>query len=143
VVVGSGSLDAQVREAAARGAGAVEVRGAVSDEELHRLYASAAVVLMPSRYEGLGMVALEAAAAGAVVVAADVTGLRDAVAGRGILVPPGDLEGMARATAELLAEPARRADVAGHSRREVGGTFAWASCAEAVQALYRLVTSPH
>jgi len=52
-----------VRDAAEQAGGVVEVRGAVSDDELHDLYARAAVVLMPSRYEGLGLVALEAAAA--------------------------------------------------------------------------------
>src|SRR5205807_2113913 len=81
-VAGAGGLDSRVRAAAAAApGGGVEVLGAVSDEELWRQYARAAVVLMPSRYEGLGLVALEAMGAGCAVVGYDVSGLRDALAG--------------------------------------------------------------
>jgi len=139
VVVGGGHLDREVRAAAARSGGGVEVRGRVSDEELRRLYAAAAVLVVPSRYEGLGVVALEAAAAGAAVVAYDVTGLRDAVGGRGVLVPAGDRSAMARETAGLLADPARRQELAASAAAGVRSTHAWGSCAEAVQALYRRV----
>lgn len=138
VVVGRGSLDAGVRAAAARGGGGVEVRGAIPDDELRRLYAAASVLLVPSRYEGLGIVALEAMAAGAAVVAYDVTGLRDAVAGRGVLVAPGDGGAMARETAALLADPGRRAGVAEAAANAVKGSYAWGTCAGAVQAVYRL-----
>ena len=67
---------------AARGAasgGRIEYLGALDREALNREYARAAVVVMPSRFEGLGMVALEAQAAGTPVVGFDVDGLRDAV----------------------------------------------------------------
>ncbi len=143
VVVGRGSLDGAVRAAAAGSGGGVEVRGAIPDDELRRLYAAAAVVVMPSRYEGLGMVALEAAAAGAAVVAYDVTGLRDAVAGRGTLVPPGDRAAMAVETASLLADPARRGALAGAAAEAVRGSHSWVACAEAVQSVYRLCIPSH
>ncbi|HXA28857.1 MAG TPA: glycosyltransferase family 4 protein [Candidatus Angelobacter sp.] len=141
VVAGSGSLDVQVRDAARRSR-AVDVRGRVSDDELRRLYASAAVLVVPSRYEGLGMVALEAMAAGAAVVGFDVTGLRDAVGERGVLVPPGDTAAMARAVGELLADPARRAEVVERSVQAVRRTHSWGTCAEAVQEMYRQVATP-
>jgi 1,4-alpha-glucan branching enzyme len=139
IVVGRGSLDAQVRRAAAQSGGAVEVRGAVSDEELAELYARAAVLLVPSRYEGLGMVALEAMAAGAAVVAGDVTGLRDAVSGRGLLVPAGDVAAMAGEVASLLSDHVRRNEMSERARQDVRRTHAWGSCAEAVRLLYRRV----
>lgn len=142
VVVGRGSLDAEVRATAARGGG-VEVRGGIPDDELRRLYAAAAVLVVPSRYEGLGMVALEAAAAGAAVVAYDVTGLRDAVAGRGVLVPPGDRAAMAAQVAALLADPERRTEVAGAAARAVRGTHSWGVCAEAVHSVYRHLVPSH
>jgi len=141
VVVGRGRLDAAVRGAAAQSGGVVEVRGAVSDAELGELYARAAVLVVPSRYEGLGMVALEAAAAGAAVVASDVTGLRDAVAGRGVLVPAGDVAAMVAAVCALLADPTRRAEVAERSRLAVGSAHSWGACAAAVQAVYLRVAS--
>ena len=65
-VVGRGRLKAVVAAACAASSG-VEFVGAVSDQQLAAEYASAAVVLVPSAYEGLGLVALEAMAAGAAV----------------------------------------------------------------------------
>ncbi len=120
LVIGRGALEPAIRAAAAAAPpGTVEVRGAVSDDELHAAYAAASVLVMPSRYEGLGLVALEAMAAGAAVVAYEVSGLCDAVAGRGILVPSGDREAMTGACAELLREPGASAPSwsAGHAAR--------------------------
>jgi glycosyltransferase involved in cell wall biosynthesis len=140
IVVGRGRLDAQVREAAEQAAGVVEVRGAVSDGELRDLYARAAVVLMPSRYEGLGLVALEAMAAGAAVVAYDVTGLCDAVGDAGALVPPGDNSAMAAAAVALLDDPVRRLELAARAREQVAGRNSWAVAAGRVDEVYRSVT---
>jgi glycosyltransferase involved in cell wall biosynthesis len=64
------------------GAGPVDVPegvGAVSPHELGRYYERAAVVCVPSRREGYGMVAREAMAYGRAVVASPVGGLLDAV----------------------------------------------------------------
>jgi glycosyltransferase involved in cell wall biosynthesis len=142
LVVGRGSLEPEVHAAARRSGGVVEVRGAVPAEELHELYARAAVLLVPSRYEGLGLVALEAMAAGAAVVAHDVTGLRDAVGGSGVLVAPGDTAAMATAVAALLEEPERRRELAEAARTAVRSTHSWTACARGVQELYRRVTAP-
>ncbi|HEV7679788.1 MAG TPA: glycosyltransferase family 4 protein [Candidatus Dormibacteraeota bacterium] len=142
VVVGRGRQEAELRAAAAMTGGRVEVRGAVSDEELRSLYAAAAVVLMPSRYEGLGLVALEAMAAGAAVVAYDVTGLRDAAGLGGVLVAAGDVAAMAREAAALLSDPVRRADLAAAGREAVLRTHSWGACADGVLALYRLLAGP-
>jgi len=139
IVVGRGRLDAAVRDAAEQAGGVVEVRGAVSDDELRDLYACAAVVLMPSRYEGLGLVALEAAAAGAAVVANDVTGLRDAVGGAGLLVAPGDTAAFVAAVRSLLDEPARRAELAARGRVEVAARHSWATASARVAEVYRQV----
>jgi glycosyltransferase involved in cell wall biosynthesis len=137
VLIGRGSLDAVVRDAAARSAGVVSVRGAVSDEELRGMYASAAVVLMPSQYEGLGLVALEAMAAGAAVVANDVTGLRDAVGECGVLVPPGRPGALAEAAAALLGDPGRRGELAARARENVVREHSWATTAARVEEAYR------
>ena len=136
-VIGRGRLDAQVRSAAALApAGAVEVRGAVSEEELERAYAEAAVLLVPSSYEGLGLVALEAMAAGVAVVAYDVGGLRDAVAGRGRLVADGDRDAMARACAELLTDPSRRDEMGAAAAAAVRRVHSWDAVAARVEEVY-------
>ena len=66
----------------------------------------AAVLAMPSTYpEGLGLVALEAMAAGALVVASDIGGIPESVIDgqTGWLVPPGDVPALASALADALA----------------------------------------
>jgi glycosyltransferase EpsE len=96
----------------------VRLLGQVGDVE--RVYAAADVLLLLSRREGLGMVALEAAACGVPTVAYAVTGVRDAVLhGRtGNLAPDGDVMGVEAALLELLTYPseARRLGSSGAER---------------------------
>ena len=120
VVAGDGALRAEVHAAAERTGGRVRALGRVTDAELSRLYGEAWVLLAPSRYEGLGLVALEAMAAGAVVAGYDVDGLRDAVGDLGPLVAAGDGEALARVTTALLADPARLRSMSERAARHVG-----------------------
>jgi glycosyltransferase involved in cell wall biosynthesis len=138
MVIGRGRLDEAVRVAAAAAPpGVVEVRGRVQEEELARAYAEAAVLLVPSCYEGLGLVALEAMAAGVAVVAYDVSGLRDAVAGRGALVTSGDRAAMAAAAGALLRDPEGRAGLAEQGRAAVRAAHCWDAVAARVEEVYR------
>ena len=71
--------------------------GRRGQETLHRYYAAADVVVMPSHYESVGMVALEAMACGTPVIATDVGGLSQLVRDgeTGFLVPGMDLVALA------------------------------------------------
>ncbi|MDQ2649770.1 MAG: glycosyltransferase, partial [Actinomycetota bacterium] len=93
-------------EAQARAAGIeqrVTFRGLVPRAELLELLAAHHVVAVPSRREGLGLLALEALACGRPVVASDVGGLAGIVGeGDGALVPPDDPAALAKA---LVAVP--------------------------------------
>ncbi len=81
------------------------------DEALRNLYAGAALLLFPSRYEGYGLPPLEAMAGGCPIVSTSVGAVPefclDGV--NGLLVEPGDVEGMARAVLSLLGDGERRA----------------------------------
>lgn len=57
----------------------VTFKGLVSRSELDDIYATVDAVLMPSRYESFGLVAIEAMAAGAAVVALAAGGLKEVV----------------------------------------------------------------
>jgi glycosyltransferase involved in cell wall biosynthesis len=80
--------------------------GAVAPEAVAVAMRAAAVVAVPSTYpEGLGLVALEAMAAGALVVASDIGGLPESVINdrTGWLVPAGDVDALASALSDALA----------------------------------------
>ncbi len=103
---------------------------------LSTYYRAADVCLVPSRSESFGLVALEAAACGTPVVAADVGGLRDSVAeGRtGYLVAGRDSDAYARRVSDILTDPllALRLGDEGSRRAE---RFSWlASAAVALAA---------
>lgn len=111
--------------------------GKRSQESLPFYYASADVVVMPSRYESFGMVALEAMACGTPVVASDVGGLSFVVrAGEtGYLVPEGDARAMADCLNRILHDPALRAHL-GKRGVEVAREYAWTCITDQIEALY-------
>ncbi len=81
-------------------------------------YASADVVVVPSRWEGMALVPLEAGASGRSVVMSDVAGAREAVVpGTGQVVPQEDPAALAAALAERLRDRAH-ADREGAAARE-------------------------
>ncbi|GAT65225.1 glycosyl transferase family 1 [Planomonospora sphaerica] len=100
-VVGDGDLRPALGAAAGPG---VVFADAVAD--VRPWYAAADVVVLPSRWEGLPLTALEALASGRPLVAADVPGLSEVVTPRvGALVPPEDAGALAEAVALRLRHP--------------------------------------
>jgi glycosyltransferase involved in cell wall biosynthesis len=112
-------------------AGNVRLLGPVDEAERQRLFAGAAVQLMPSRFEGFGMVAAEAMAAGVPLVAAAAGSLPEVVdAPRGgVLVPPGNARALADAVDRLLADAAAR-EALSVSARASAERFRWEKVAE-------------
>jgi glycosyltransferase involved in cell wall biosynthesis len=72
--------------------------------------------VMPSRFEGFGMVAAEAMAAGVPIVASNADALPDVVGTAGVLVPVGDPAAIVAAVAALLDDAARRARLSAAAR---------------------------
>lgn len=109
----------------------VRLLGPVDEAGRQRLFAGAAVQLMPSRFEGFGMVAAEAMAAGVPLVAAAAGSLPEVVdAPRGgVLVPPGDARALADAVDRLLADPAAR-EALSASARVSAERFRWEAVAD-------------
>ena len=79
------------------------VRGVDKTRELH----SAAILCLPSYDEGVPMALLEGMSNGIPVVATPVGGVPDVIRSgeNGLLVSPGDIEGLARAIVSLLTNP--------------------------------------
>lgn len=124
------------------GAGPVRVAesvGFVPPDELGAYYERAAVVVVPSRREGYGMVAREAMAYGRPVVATAVGGLRDAIEDGvdGLLVPPGDVGALRAAVERLLGDPELRARLGAAARAKAKRRWSEAAAGDALLAAYR------
>jgi glycosyltransferase involved in cell wall biosynthesis len=109
--------------------------GYVSDEELVRLYGSAAAFLFPSLGEGFGLPVLEAMACGAPVVASDRPSVPEVVGQAGLTADPLDAEAMAAQVERVLADEAFTRDL-----RERGiehaARFSWSANAAATLRAY-------
>jgi len=102
-------------------------------------YERAEIVVVPSRGEGFGMVALEAAERGRAVIASAVGGLPEIVDDgvTGVLVPPGDVEQLAAAIAGLAVDPQRSGALGAAARERALREFTLERCADRTDALYR------
>jgi D-inositol-3-phosphate glycosyltransferase len=108
---------------------------------LSSYYRAADVVLVPSRSESFGLVALEAAACGTPVVASAVGGLLTLVdhGHTGFLVPGRDAEVFAAYTDELLSNERLAASMAWRSA-ERARHFTWSTAAARLRRLYADLT---
>jgi glycosyltransferase involved in cell wall biosynthesis len=114
-LVGPGSPAALAALARRHGAD-VRFHGPLPHADIVPLLESAAAVVVPSRREGLGLVALEALAAGRPVIASDVGGLPEVVGeGDGVLLAPDDVTALAAALGGLPLPPPRAAAAARHA----------------------------
>ena len=122
VLVGRGEKQAALEDEARRAGVADRVIFAGVRDDVPALLAACDLFVMPSRWEGFGLAAVEAMIAGRAVVASRVSALPEVVEDgvTGTLVAPGDSAELARAIAALLADRARREalGLAGRARAE-------------------------
>lgn len=111
----------------------VQFLGFVPEADLPDLYASAAVMVFPSRY-GFGLSSLEAMACGTPVVVARTLDAPEFVSDAGLLVTPGDADELAKSIGSILAEPALREEF---SRKGISraAQYSWAATAEKTRAV--------
>lgn len=105
--------------------------------------AAADVVAMPSRWEGMSMVMLEAMATGRPVVASDVAGAREALASEaGAVVPAEDPAALASALVARLADPdlAEREGRVGRERAERAHSLD--ATVARIEVVYRALLEP-
>lgn len=105
--------------------------------ELAAAYASADAFIFPSRTETLGLVLLEAMAAGCPVVAANAGGIPDIVTDgvNGFLFDPTDDQGAITATQRLFADPSQRANLRSAARAEAE-RWGWAAATRQLKDYY-------
>ena len=108
-------------------------------DDIPDLLAAADLFALPSLWEGLANVLLEAMAARKPVVATDVEGCAEVVVDgeTGILVPPGNSHALAQAILALLSNPGRACTMGKRARELVNQHFTLSSMVGQHEKLYR------
>jgi glycosyltransferase involved in cell wall biosynthesis len=121
--------------------------GYLAGEELASAYASGDAFVFPSSTETLGLVLLEAMAAGCPVVGANRGGIPDIVTDgvNGCLYEPDGPDGgaasLTEATRRLLGDRDQREQLRRHARREAE-RWSWAGATQQLRGYYRQVLQP-
>jgi glycosyltransferase involved in cell wall biosynthesis len=110
----------------------VELAGKVDDERLEQLYADCHALVLPTRFEGMPTVVLEAMARSRPVIVSDVGASAELVdEGNGFLLPPGDADALHRACIALAAlDAAARERLGARGRERAASRFSWPAVAE-------------
>lgn len=114
--------------------------GYMTGQTLASAFASADAFVFPSRTETLGLVLLEAMAAGCPVIAANAGGIPDIVSDgvNGYLFDPQDEEGAIAATQRLLSHADERETLQQNARMEAE-QWGWAAATRQLQGFYQAV----
>jgi len=115
----------------------VDLLGGVSEEDKADLLRQALFACMPSRYEGWGIAAVEAQAAGKTVLATRISGLKDAVRDgeTGVLVEAGDAGALATGMRTMLEDKEMRQQL-GRNARDWARNFDWDRLASDQEEVY-------
>jgi glycogen synthase len=109
-----------------------------NDKELAECYSSADILVVPSRYEPCGLVALEGMIRGLPVVAAETGGLTDIVrhGETGLLFRPGDVTALAASLICVASDDSLRQSVSIAGAQAVREAWLWQGRAAAISELY-------
>lgn len=115
--------------------------GYVSRNDLINLYQNASVQVVPSHYEGMPTVLLEAMSCGLPVVATDIGGNNEVVNSgvNGFLVPPKSPEVMAEAVVRLLDNVSFRENMGKVARNTILMHYTWDKVADRTLECYESV----
>lgn len=107
-------------------------------ESLPSWYAQMDIVIVPSRFEGFGLSAIEAMSYALPVVASAVDGLKEVVDDHvtGLLVPPQNPLALSRAIITLMNNPQQQKQLGEAGRMRVKATFAYTLYQKKVAQLY-------
>lgn len=125
----------RVQRAIAGAGDSIVIHGAVDDATLAAAFGAADLFVLPSNYEGYGMVFAEALLHGIPVIAGDVGPVPELVGPHaGLLVPPGDDDALASAIDRVLTDDGLRQRLADGARQRGRELPTWADAAEGFHA---------
>lgn len=114
----------------------VRFRGRVVDGDLRAIFETRDVLVMPSSYEGFGIVYLEGMACGLPPIATQVGAAREIIAAgtNGFLLPPEDANALAECIHSLVVDRTRLAELSRRARRRFDEFPTWEQSASATRA---------
>jgi D-inositol-3-phosphate glycosyltransferase len=115
ITVGRESTWAACERILSRFPGRYRYHGALEPADLAQLYRRASILVLPSRFESFGLVALEAMSAGCVPVVTDGTALPEVVGDGGVVVQQGCIDRLTDEIAALIMDPQRRHALSGRA----------------------------
>jgi alpha-1,3-rhamnosyl/mannosyltransferase len=116
----------------------VEWAGYLTDPQLLEAYRQAAVLALPSFYEGFGLPVVEAMACGTPVVCSNAASLPEVAADAAIMVDPGDTDQLAQELTRVLTDSALRLSLREKGLRRAA-EFSWQRTAELTLQAYSRV----
>jgi glycosyltransferase involved in cell wall biosynthesis len=122
--------------AAAEGEGWLVYQGYVAAGELAALYRGAAVVALPSLYEGFGLPVVEALAAGAPLVLSDIAVFHEVAGDAALYCPPRRADLWTQRLRQVLSDDGLRQDLAQRGRQRAA-RFDWRLAANATADAFR------
>ncbi len=112
----------------------------IGADEIRHLYASSAVAVVPSEYEGFGLPAGEAMACAVPLVSTDGGALPEVVGNAGRVVPAADSRALEAAIGDLLNLDATEREKMGLAgRQHILDNFSWSQAADAMIDAYQRV----
>jgi len=137
IFVGKGELEDELRKEALKMGVADKVVFLGWRGDIPEIMQILDVLVLPSLNEGMGRVLVEAMAAGKPIVASRVGGIIDLVKNtkNGLLVEPGDVNGLSLAIRELLMDKKMRVEM-GQRGRTMAHDFSVENMVEKIDALY-------
>jgi glycosyltransferase involved in cell wall biosynthesis len=141
VIVGDGPERSHLERRAERSPARVHFVGFVANDQVPSVLAHTDVLVLPSLYEELGSILIEALQGHVPVVASKVGGIPSVVTHdeNGLLIPPSNPRELAEALDRMISDDNLRARLA-HGAAARGHIYSWDAVADRVLDLYRDLT---
>jgi uncharacterized membrane protein/glycosyltransferase involved in cell wall biosynthesis len=117
----------------------VTFAGVLRGAELRKEYQQADVFVLPSEREGMPLVLFEAMAAGLPVIGADVQGIREHVAGYGVVVAKPSAETFAAAIDDFYGHRDKQFPLLSRASRDKAARYSWPLLTKQLEGVYKQI----